>query len=243
MAEANTPSNNSPQTPPGTAQNETAKAPEEIKENVKSTSTPEATDLPTANAPDPAAVNPGANPNSATVTQAPAPESTAPQPNPNEPTDANQAKPAAKRPPKAEGDAPPAKAKKEKAPALEDKPFADFIQQDFLPALKAGLEKQGVQNSELKFEKGKINVVGFSQAPECWQVKGHWGIEGGQSRDFNLYFFDETINGQKGFSCVESGGRASTLESFRIDERKSDLGLLVFWTLQRLNAQKWLVRN
>ncbi|PSB26143.1 DUF2996 domain-containing protein [Stenomitos frigidus] len=163
-------------------------------------------------------------------------------------TDAVPKKPAAKRAPKAEaegegeGALPAAKAKKEKPPALEDKPFAAFIQQDFLPALQAGLVKQDIQYAELTFEKRKINVIGFTQAPECWQVVGRWQ-SGKQTREFSLYFFDEKINGQKGFSYSESGGKASTMESFRIDERKVDLGLLVFWTLQRLNAQKWLVRN
>jgi hypothetical protein len=138
---------------------------------------------------------------------------------------------------------PEAKAKKEKPPALEDKPFPDFIQQDFMPALKAGLEGQGIEGVELSFANKKINVIGFSQSPNCWQVCGVWSSGYKQTREFNLYFFDEAINGKKGFSYAESGGRASTLESFRIDERKSDLGLLVFWTLQRLNAQKWLIRN
>lgn len=158
----------------------------------------------------------------------------------------SDAKPAAQQPPKGDAEAaekPAAKAKKEKPPALEDKPFADFIQQDYLPALKAGLAKQDIPDAELTFEKRKINVVGFAQAPECWQVVGRWISDEKQSREFSIYFFDDKISGQKGFSYSESGGKASTLESFRIDERKVDLGLLVFWTLQRLNAQKWLVRN
>jgi Protein of unknown function (DUF2996) len=186
-----------------------------------------ATDLPTANAPEPEVAKTDA------ISDAPE-------------ADTDSKKPAAKRPPKTEAggeEAPPAaKAKKEKPPALEDKPFADFIQQDYLPALQAGLTKQDIQYAELTFEKRKINVIGFAQAPECWQVIGRWQ-SGKQTRAFNIYFFDEKINGQKGFSYSESSGKASTLESFRIDERKVDLGLLVFWTLQRLNAQKWLVRN
>ena len=184
-----------------------------------------ATDLPTANAPEPEVAKPDAVSESAEADTAPK-------------------KPAA-RPPKAaegEGAPPAAQAKKEKPPALEDKPFADFIQQDYLPALQAGLEKQDIPFAELTFEKRKINVIGFAQAPECWQVVGRWQA-GKQTREFSLYFFDEKISGQKGFSYAESGGKASTMESFRIDERKVDLGLLVFWTLQRLNAQKWLVRN
>jgi len=156
-----------------------------------------------------------------------------------------EAQPAAKKAPKAtasEGEA-PAKAKKEKAPALEDKPFADFVQQDYLPALKDGLAKQGIQEVDLRFEKRKMNVVGYAQAPECWQVIGHWSSGWKQTREFNIYFLDEDIQGQKAFSYSESGGKPSTLESFLIDERKISLGLLVFGILQRLNAQKWLVRN
>lgn len=219
------------------------KAPDVAEENAPSTSEPKATEIPSANAPDPAAVSSEENPNAAAVKKTKDPDAVKPQPNP----DGTAVAKGAKRPPKAaaeaEGDKPAAKAKKEKAPALEDKPFADFIQQDFLPALKGGLEKQGIQNAELQFEKRKINVVGFSQSPECWQVVGHWTSGDKQPKQFNLYFFDENINGQKGFSCSDAGGKASTLESFRIDERKVDLGLLVFWTVQRLNAQKWLVRN
>ncbi|MBD2020928.1 DUF2996 domain-containing protein [Leptolyngbya sp. FACHB-36] len=202
------------------------KAPDVAIENAPSTSSPEATAIPTANTPDPEAASPD-NPNAAKAKV--------------EPGD----KPAEKRSPKADAadGKPAAKPKKEKAPALEDKPFADFIQQDFLPALKAGLEKQGISDAALLFEKRKINVVGFSHLPETWQVICRWSSGYKQTREFNLYFFDENINGQKGFSYSESGGRPSTLESFRIDERKFDLGLLVFWTLQRVNAQKWLVRN
>ncbi|MGQ9869469.1 DUF2996 domain-containing protein [Leptodesmis sp.] len=156
----------------------------------------------------------------------------------SEETPAKEATPAADKDAK-----PAAKPKKDKPPALEDKPFADFIQQDFLPALKKGIEEQGIPSVDLSFEKRNVNVVGFSQMPECWQVIGRWSSGYKQTREFNLYFFDENINGAKGFSYSESGSKPSTLESFRIDERKSDLNLLVFWTLQRLNAQKWLVRN
>lgn len=138
---------------------------------------------------------------------------------------------------------PAAKAKKEKGPTVEDKPFANFIQEDYLPALKAGLEEQGITGLDLTFGKHPISVKGFSQYPACSQVVGRWSSGYKQPRQFNLYFFDDDINGKKGFSYSESDSPASTLESFRIDERKSDLGLLVFWTLQRLNAQKWLVRN
>ncbi len=162
---------------------------------------------------------------------------------------ANQvsAEPAAKKPPKAEasaeGAAAPKAAKKEKAPALEDKPFADYVQHDFLPALREGLAKQGVADVDLTFEKQKIAIPGLTDSPECWQVIGRWNSGWKQPRQFNLYFLKDDIQGPKGFSYSESGGKASTLESFLIDERKVNLGLLVFGVLQRLNAQKWLVRN
>jgi hypothetical protein len=138
-----------------------------------------------------------------------------------------------------------AKAKKEKPPALEDKPFTEFMEQHYLPALKTGLIQQGLADMDidLRFEQRKVNITGFSQMPECWQVIGRWNSGYKQAREFTLYFFDESIGGQKGFSYSDTGGKSSTLESFRIDERKVDLSLLVFWTLQRLNAQKWLVRN
>lgn len=194
-------------------------APEVSEANAPATSDPQATAIPSANAPDPEAANPETNPNAA--------------------------KPAAKKPAKAEadGEKPAAKAKKEKAPALEDKPFADFVQQDYLPALKAGLAKQGIQEVDLAFEKRKISIKGYEQAPECWQIVGRWSSGWKQTREFNIYFLSEDIQAQKGFSYSESGGKPSTLESFLIDERKVNLGLLVFGVLQRLNAQKWLVRN
>lgn len=202
-------------------------APDVAEENAPATSEPEATSIPTANAPEPEAANPETNPNAA------------------EPKEAK--KPAAKRPPKAEAgdgeDAKPARAKKEKGPSVEDKPFTDFIQQDYLPALKEGLSKQGIQNVDLKFEKRKIEITGFTQAPECSQVIGHWNSGAKQPREFIIYFLKDDINGQKGFSYSESTAKPSTLESFLIDERKVNLGLLVFGVLQRLNAQKWLVRN
>ena len=137
---------------------------------------------------------------------------------------------------------PAAKAKKEKA-AGDDKPFAALIQEDYIPALKQGLEEQGITGVDVRYAKDAIAVKGLSQSPACAQVIGRWETGYKQSRQFNIYFFDEDISGKKGFSYSESNSPASTLESFRIDERKADVGLLVFWTLQRLNAQKWLLRN
>jgi hypothetical protein len=134
----------------------------------------------------------------------------------------------------------PAAAKKPKAPALEDKPFAEFIQQDFTPALKEALVKQGLQDVELKFVKEKLPVAGAKTDEECWQVIGNFH---NGKRQFNLYFLEENINGKKAFSCSPNGGNPSIIESFAIDERKVNLDLLLLYSLQRLNGQKWLSRN
>lgn len=151
-------------------------------------------------------------------------------------------KPAAKKAAaKAKGDEPAAKAaKKEKAPAVEDKPFAEFIQQHYLPALKKALENQEIQDLDLTFEKQKIPVRGYEQEPECWQVIGRW--QGGW-RQFNVIFIQENIQGQRAFTYAENKGRPSTIEPFLIDERKVALDLMVFGVVQRLNAEKWLFRN
>jgi hypothetical protein len=135
---------------------------------------------------------------------------------------------------------PAAAAKKEKAPALEDKPFAEFISQDYLPALKTGLQKQGIKDAELALEKQKIPIIGFANESESWQVIGTWN--NGQ-RQFRIYFFEENIQGKRGFSYAQNGGKPSTLEPFLIDERKVTRDLLVFGAIQRLNGQKWLARN
>jgi hypothetical protein len=141
----------------------------------------------------------------------------------------------------ADGDAKPAaKAKKEKPPALEDKPFAEFINQHFLPTLKDNLTQQGIQDLDLKFEKQKLPISGLDENPECWQVIGRW--QSGK-RQFNIGFLKEDIQGSKVFTYADNGGKPSTLESFMIDERKVNLDLLVLYTAQRLNGQKWLVGN
>ncbi len=130
-------------------------------------------------------------------------------------------------------------AKKEKAPSVEDKPFVEFIEQDYLPALQKAIAQQGVQDLKVAFAKQKVPIKGFESAEEFWQIVGSWqnGLY-----NFNLYFPEENIQGKKGFSCNE-GKKPSTLESFLIDERKTTLDLLVFGLVQRLEGQKWLGRN
>lgn len=240
MAEETTPKTAGEDAPPSTVEEQ---APSVVSEHLHSTAEPEATDIPTANAPDPTTANPEVNPNAAgekSSTASSNPDDTAwVQPDPKKTAKAPKAdKPAAA---KAAGDKPAAAkaAKKEKAPAVEDKPFAEFMQQDYLPALKKILAEQGVQNLELTFEKQKVPIAGYNQ-DECWQVVGHW--QNGVRHQFNVYFPQEDIQGQRAFSCNE-GSKPSTLEPFLIDERKVTLDLMVFGVMQRLNAQKWLTRN
>ncbi|MEH2028222.1 MAG: DUF2996 domain-containing protein [Nostoc sp.] len=210
-------------------------APNTADKQVPTTDSPEATDLPTANTPDPKAANPEDNPNAAKPA-AVAPKREKP---------AAAAKAAVGEKPVAdateEKPATAAKAaKKEKAPSVEDKPFVQFIEQDYLPALQKAITQQGVQDLQVSFAKQKVPITGFESAEECWQIIGSWSETG--RRQFNLYFPEEDIQGKKGFSCNE-GKKPSTLESFLIDERRITLDLLVFGLVQRLDGQKWLGRN
>lgn len=132
-----------------------------------------------------------------------------------------------------------AKPKKEKPPALEDKPFQEFVEQHYIPTLQDALKAEGITDAELVFSQDHIDVPGVETGEPCWQVTGKWS-----DRQFCLYFLEEDIKGPKAFSCAAGQGeRPSTLESFMIDERKITLDLLVLYTVQRLNGQKWLLRN
>lgn len=165
------------------------------------------------------------------------------EPTPNEGAEA-EAKPVAKKAPAkpkdGEAAAKPAAAKKEKPPALEDKPFNEYVEQHYIPAIQKVLAAQGIEDATLALEKQKIPVVGFDSSPECWQISG--SLQQG-SRKFNLYFLEESIQGKKAFSYTTGKNKSSTIESFLIDERKMTLDLLVWGIIQRLNAQKWLARN
>jgi Protein of unknown function (DUF2996) len=130
--------------------------------------------------------------------------------------------------------------KKEKPPAVEAKPFTDFIQQDYLPALTQALTEKGITDLHVDLERAKIAVKGFETEPECSQVIGRWS---GGKRQFNVYFFDDNIQGKRAISCVDLGSKPSSIESFLIDERKITLDLLVSGVVLRLNSQKWLLRN
>ncbi|MEP0910962.1 DUF2996 domain-containing protein [Leptolyngbya sp. GB1-A1] len=134
----------------------------------------------------------------------------------------------------------PAKApKKEKPPALEDKPFQELISQHFLPGLQQALGKIGIQDVDLKFEQRKLPIRGFEDTP-LWQVIGQWQSD---RRQFFFIFSKEDIQAPKYFCCSDSSAPPSTLESFMIDERRVTLDLMLLYAIQRLNGQKWLVRN
>ena len=137
----------------------------------------------------------------------------------------------------------PAAKKKEKPPKLEDKPFQEFMEQHYLPSLKAAMAKEGVDNLNLEFAKRPIEVKGQVNADAYWQVQGQWEEAGEGQRQFNIGFIDESITGQKVFTLAANGGKPSTIEQFMGDERRITLGLMVGYTLQRLNGQKWLTRN
>ena len=133
-----------------------------------------------------------------------------------------------------------AKAKKAKPPKLEDKPFNEFMEQHFIPALEEAFKAEGIDDVELQFTKQGIPIKGANPSEQCWQVIGNW--QNGK-RQFNLYFIDEDITGQKAFSYATDGNQPSTIESFMIDERRVTLGLMVMYVIQRLNGQKWLFGN
>ncbi|NJK55296.1 MAG: DUF2996 domain-containing protein [Pleurocapsa sp. SU_5_0] len=162
-----------------------------------------------------------------------------------EETNEQEVKPTAE--PKADAK-PAAKAKKEKPPKLEDKPFNEFIQEHYLPTLKEAMAKAGIENADLTFVQQEVPIKGASSNQPCWQVVGKWQNGDRQkyskgNRQFNIYFPDEDISGQKAFSSSTYGHAPSTIESFMIDEKRVNLELLVMYTIQRLNAQKWLTRN
>jgi hypothetical protein len=167
------------------------------------------------------------------------PEATPEAASPSEP----EAKPAARaakpKPEAADGEKPARPPKKEKPPALEDKPFAEFINQDFLPALKQTLAKAGIPEVDLKLEKRKLPIAAIGD-DELWQVIGKLQ---GSNRQFNIIFSKEDIQAAKFFTWADNGAQPTLIESFMIDERKVSLDLMLLYTVQRLNGQKWLVMN
>lgn len=217
-----------PQTPPANPNAGESVTPPASKKQAPSSDKAEATEMPTANTPDPASANPEENPNAAAEPKAKKPAAKA-----------DGAKPPGKEA-KAADAKPEAGAKKAKPPAVEDKPFAEFIEQDYIPALKSALADKGIEDLEIAWSKQKVTLPGFTSEESWAQVKGDWL---GGSRHFRVYFPTEDIKGPRAFSCFERVSQPSTLEPFLIDERKIDLDGLVFYVVQRLTAQKWVTRN
>ena len=137
----------------------------------------------------------------------------------------------------------PAAKKKAKPPKLEDKPFNEFMEQHYLPSLKEAIAKEGIEDINIEFAKRKIEVMGQADAEPYWQVQGDWEEAGEGQRQFNIAFIEESITGQKVFTLAANGAKPSTIEQFMGDERRITLDLMVLYTLQRLNGQKWLTRN
>jgi len=206
----------------------TSTTPEVSKMEAPSTADPEATNMATGSgtATPPEDVNPDVNPNAAASkdSAAPLPKKTVPKESPEGTSAGVETEP--KKPRPAAAKAVDKKPKKEKPPAVEDKPFAEFIQQDYLPALEKTLAANNLDDLQLTFEGN--------------QVKGYWD-QG--NTEFVVYFPKADINETKGFSVATKGRPPSTIEPFLIDERRITLDLLVFGVIQRLNGQKWFGNN
>ena len=117
----------------------------------------------------------------------------------------------------------------------EDKPFATFIQEDFLPTLTKSLTERESAPISLELVEGERPVVGGA----CWMVQGVLPAE----RRFWLCFASDAITSGKTIALAESGSDPSLLESFLIDEKRINLALLESRLLQRLNGQKWFGGN
>ena len=126
-------------------------------------------------------------------------------------------------------------AAKAKPPKPEDKPFPEFIDTLFIPAVLKQLEENAITPERLERVVESRPVVGG----DCPMVVGE--LPGG--RRFWVCFGKEDITSPKHIALAESGSEPTLLESFLIDEKRMSLPLLVSRLLQRLNGQKWLGRN
>ncbi|NEQ45433.1 MAG: DUF2996 domain-containing protein [Leptolyngbya sp. SIOISBB] len=134
-----------------------------------------------------------------------------------------------------------AKPKKEKPPKLEDKPFNEFMEQHFVPALDKALCADGWDGVKLSLVEAPLAVKGADQQETYWQLQGNH--PSGLAHCFNIVFAKDDIKSSKYFYCSQGDTPASTVEQFMGDERRITLDLMVMYTLQRLNGQKWLSRN
>ncbi len=149
------------------------------------------------------------------------------------PSEDTKPAPAAKESPKEKPAAKPAA--KAKPPKPEDKPFPEFIDTLFIPAVEKQLGENSIKPERLERVTESRPVVGG----DCSMVVGV--LPGG--RRFWVCFAKENINSPKHIALAEPGSEPTLLESFLIDEKRMTLPLLVSRLLQRLNGQKWLGRN
>ena len=149
------------------------------------------------------------------------------------PSEDTKPAPAAKESPKEKPAAKPAA--KAKPPKPEDKPFPEFIDTLFIPAVEKQLGESSIKPERLERVTESRPVVGG----DCSMVVGV--LPGG--RRFWVCFAKENINSPKHIALAEPGSEPTLLESFLIDEKRMTLPLLVSRLLQRLNGQKWLGRN
>ena len=171
-------------------------------------------------------------------------------PTPSKPDQGEKTDPAQKKAAAVKADADPVAAKATKAeatdkpakpakpapkPKPEDKPFANFIQEDLLPSLTKSLTAREQAPISLTLVEGERPVVGG----RCWMVQGELPSE----RRFWLCFEADAITSGKTIALAESGSDPSLLESFLIDEKRINLALLESRLLQRLNGQKWFGGN
>jgi hypothetical protein len=133
------------------------------------------------------------------------------------------------------------KAKKEKPPKLEDKPFGEFMEQHFLPALDEALGSDGWEGVQLSLVDAPLTVKGADSQETYWQLQG--SHPSNIDHRFNIVFTQDDIKSPKYFYYSQGNGPASTIEQFMGDERRITLDLMVLYTLQRLKGQKWLSRN
>ena len=126
-------------------------------------------------------------------------------------------------------------AAKPKPPKPEDKPFPEFIDTLFLPAVSKQLADHNITPERLERVQGERPVVGGSCPMGIGELPG--------GRRFWLCFAKADINSQKVIALADPGSEPTLLESFLIDEKRMSLPLLVSRLLQRLNGQKWLGGN
>ncbi|MEM9117041.1 MAG: DUF2996 domain-containing protein [Cyanobacteria bacterium P01_D01_bin.6] len=134
-----------------------------------------------------------------------------------------------------------AKTKKAKPPKIEEKPFNEFIEQHFVPALDKALADDGWDGVKLSLVEAPLAVKGADQQETYWQLQGNHPSN--LAHCFNIVFTKDDIKSSKFFYYSRGDALASTVEQFMGDERRITLPLMVMYTLQRLNGQKWLSRN